>query len=130
MNITQIDSGVPGWFHFRLRIYVAETGFMLDRERVSVTEGDGVCSISKRNLTTLAIYRNMTTENRSGLLFSLRRAIFTFGLAFFVVLSDVLVIHMSGVTTLQGLIEQVVIHGLGLYLAYTLRGIFGSGIRF
>lgn len=72
----------------------------------------------------------MSTENRSGLLFSLRRAVFTFGLAFFVVLSDMLVIHLGGVTTLQGLIEQTIILGLGLYFGYTVFAIFGTEIRF
>ncbi|GAA0255431.1 hypothetical protein ACFFQF_16625 [Haladaptatus pallidirubidus] len=72
----------------------------------------------------------MTTENRSGLLFSLRRAIFTFGIAFIVVLFDMLVIHLGGVTTLQGLIEQTIILGFGLYFAYTVLAIFGTEIRF
>lgn len=77
----------------------------------------------------LAVYRNMATENRLDSLFSLRRAILTFGLVFLVVLSDMVVIHIGGVTTLQGLIEQTIILGLGLYLAYTLIAIFGTGIR-
>jgi hypothetical protein len=76
-----------------------------------------------------AVYRNTATENRLDPLFSLRRAILTFGLAFLVVLSDILVIHIGGVTTLQGLIEQTIILGLDLYLAYTVIAIFGTGIR-
>lgn len=76
-----------------------------------------------------AVYRNMATENRLDSLFSLRRAILTFSLAFLVILSDMLIIHISGITTLQGLIEQTIILGLGLYLAYTLIAIFGTRIR-
>jgi hypothetical protein len=70
----------------------------------------------------------MATENRLATLFSLQRAILAFGLAFLVVLSDMLVVHLVGVTTLQGLVEQTIILGLGLYLANTLRARFG-GIR-
>lgn len=76
-----------------------------------------------------AIYRNMATKNRSGLLFNLPRAVFTFSLAFLVVLSDMLVFHLVGITTLQGIIEQTIILGLGLYLGNTLLAIFGPGIQ-
>lgn len=68
----------------------------------------------------------MATENRSESLFSFRRAVLTFGFAFLVVLSDMLVIHIVGVTTLQGLVEQTIVLGLGLYLAYTTRALFGN----
>lgn len=71
----------------------------------------------------------MATENRFDLLFNLRRAVLALGLAFLVVLFDMLVIHLVGITTLQDLIEQTIITGLGLYLAYTLLAIFGNGIR-
>lgn len=51
---------------------------------------------------------------------SQRRANFTFGLAFLAILVDMFATHILGVTTWNGLLEQTVVSGLGLYLEDTI----------
>lgn len=57
-------------------------------------------------------------------LFSIRRAVFTYALAFLISVSDMWLIHILGINTPAELLTQTLIHGTGFYLGYTLIALF------
>ena len=59
-------------------------------------------------------------------LFSVRRAVFTYALAFLISLSDMWLVHVSGVNMPEELVVQTFIHGTGFYLGYTLIALFNG----
>lgn len=62
-------------------------------------------------------------------LFSIRRAVFTYSLAFLISLSDMWLIHLLGINTLEELLTQTLIHGTGFYLGYTIIALFNGDSR-
>lgn len=71
----------------------------------------------------------MLEQLRSSPLFSVRRLVITFVIAFLITLVDMLVIHLLGVETLSDLATETFIHGLGLYGAFTIMALFGMDLR-
>lgn len=57
-------------------------------------------------------------------LISIRRAVFTYSLAFLISLSDMWLTHIIGINTPEELLTQTLIHGTGFYLGLTLAALF------
>ena len=55
----------------------------------------------------------------AGPLFSIRRAIFTYSLAFLMFINDMYLIHVLDIDTPEELLIQTLIHGTGAYLGFT-----------
>ena len=68
----------------------------------------------------------MLERTQSSPLFSIRRAVFTYSLAFLISLSDMWLIHLLGINTPEELLTQTLIHGTGFYLAYTIIALFNG----
>lgn len=66
----------------------------------------------------------MIGQIRASPLFSIRRALFTYSLAFLISLSDMWLIHVLGINTLEELLTETLIHGTGFYLGYTFIALF------
>jgi hypothetical protein len=66
----------------------------------------------------------MLEQIQASPLFSIRRAIFTYLLAFLISLSDMWLIHILEINTPEELLAQTLIHGTGFYLGYTLIALF------
>lgn len=66
----------------------------------------------------------MIEQMQASPLFRVRRAVFTYTLAFLISLSDMWFIQMVGINTPEELLTQTVIHGTGFYLGYTLLALF------
>lgn len=68
----------------------------------------------------------MLEEFRSGLLFDVQRLAFAVLYAVVVVALDVTVLHFSTFATPADVAEQLAIHGVGLYLGFTLLALFDA----
>ncbi|WP_227378330.1 hypothetical protein [Haladaptatus halobius] len=66
----------------------------------------------------------MLEQLRASPLLSIRRAVFTYALAFLISLSDMWFIHFLGIITPEELLIQTGIHGTGFYLGYTFIALF------
>ena len=66
----------------------------------------------------------MLEQIQASPLFSIRRAVFTYLLAFLISLSDMWLIHVLGINTPEELLIQTLIHGTGFYLGYTIIALF------
>ncbi|QDX39484.1 hypothetical protein [Salarchaeum sp. JOR-1] len=71
----------------------------------------------------------MLEQIQTSPLFSIRRAVFTYLLAFLISLSDMWLIHAVGIDTPEELLTQTLIHGTGFYLGYTLLALFNRSTK-
>jgi len=71
----------------------------------------------------------MLEQIQTSPLFSIRRAVFTYLLAFLISLSDMWLIHILNINTPEELLTQTLIHGTGFYLGYTLIALFNIPIK-
>ena len=71
----------------------------------------------------------MLEQTQFGPLVSFQRLLFALATASVVLILDMVLIHLLGIETISGLLTQILIHGLGLYLALTIMSLFGTEIR-
>lgn len=72
---------------------------------------------------------NMRNLIRASPLCSLRRLLGVLAFTIVISLVDMLVIQLLGIETLADLVTGVIIHTLGLYLAFTIMALFGTDAR-
>lgn len=68
----------------------------------------------------------MFEQVRASPLFSIRRAVFTYALAFLISLSDMWFLRLLEINTPEELMTQTLIHGTGFYLGYTFIALFNK----
>ncbi|SER12874.1 hypothetical protein SAMN04489841_3024 [Natrinema salaciae] len=65
----------------------------------------------------------MLEQMQASALFSIRRAVFTYCLAFLISFSDRWLIQVLGINTPEELLIQTLVHGTGFYLGYTFTAL-------
>ena len=66
---------------------------------------------------------------RTSPLFSLRRALFTYGLALLFVTVDASFVHLLGASAPAEIAAETLVHGTGFYLGFTVLALFGADVR-
>ncbi|MFC6723268.1 hypothetical protein ACFQE1_02435 [Halobium palmae] len=99
---------------------------------ISTSVSHSLCGRRNRNApqpSSGSLSRSMIERMQSSPLLSVRRLLFTYGVAFLISLSDMFLIQFLGINTATELMTQTLIHGTGFYLGFTLIALFDTSPR-